>query len=51
MYDSEEVLMYLYAGVACFNSEKMFDILLKRNNFFKIKKEWFELFSVPKIFY
>lgn len=51
MYDSEEVLMYLFASVACFNSEGTFDILIKRNNLFKVNKEWNDLFSSPKIFY
>ncbi len=45
IFDSDEVLMILYACVVCFNSEKAFDILLRRNNFFKFKKEWFKLFS------
>ena len=39
IYDSEELLMYLYAAVSCFNNEKVFDQLLKRNNYFKVNKE------------
>ena len=50
IYDADEVLMLLYCAVTCFNSEKAFDILLKRNNYFRVKPEWFALFQIPKIF-
>lgn len=39
LYDSEEILMFLYAAVSCFNSEKVFEGLLRRNNYFKAIKE------------
>ena len=48
--DSEEVLMLLYASAVCFNSEKAFDVLLRRNNFFKHKHEWHSLFVAPRVF-
>lgn len=48
--DSDEVMMLLYSSVVCFNSEKAFDILLRRNNSFKHKPEWANLFSFPKVF-
>lgn len=50
LYDSEEVLMYLYCAVSCFNSEKVFDTLLKRNNYFKVNKELNQLFSSSRLF-
>ena len=51
LYDTEEVFMYLFCAVSCFNSEKIFDILLKRNNYFKVNKEWNLLFSTNRVFY
>ncbi len=45
IYDSDEVLMMIYAAVVCFNSEKGFDILLRRNSYFRHKKEWHSLFT------
>ena len=48
--DSGEVLMLLYCAVVCFNQEKAFDILLKRDNYFKQKPEWYRIFSVPKVY-
>ena len=48
--DSEEVLMLLYVSVVCFHTEKAFDILIRRNNFFKFKPEWYSLFSSVRIF-
>lgn len=50
LYDSEEVLMYLYAAVSCFNSEKVFDGLLRRNNYFKVNKELNQLFTSSHVF-
>ena len=50
IFDSEEVLMYLYAAVACFSTENIFDRLLRRNNYFEVNSEWYELFSLPRIF-
>jgi hypothetical protein len=50
IFDSDEVLMLLYSSVVCFNSEKAFDILLKRNNYFKFKGDWHTLFSSIRIF-
>ena len=40
IYDQDEVLMLLFTALVCFNSEKGFDILLKRSNYFKIRPEW-----------
>jgi hypothetical protein len=42
--------MVLYCSVMCFNQERAFDILLKRDNFFKQKPDWHRLFSAPKIY-
>lgn len=50
MLDSEEVFMYLYCAVACFNNEKVFSIMIQRNNNFKVTKAWYMLFSTPRIF-
>lgn len=38
VYDSEEVLMYLYAALSCFNSDRVFHGLLKKNNYFEFNK-------------
>ena len=48
--DSGEVLMLLYCSVVCFNSERAFDILLKRDNYFKQKPDWHKLFNSPKVY-
>ena len=50
LYDSEEILMYLYAAVSCFNSEKVFEGLLKKNNYFKHIKELNQLFISSHVF-
>ena len=50
IFDSDECLMLIYAAVVCFNSEKAFDIILRRNNNFRLKPEWHTLFSSPRIY-
>jgi hypothetical protein len=42
--------MLIYTAVVCFNSEKGFDVMVKRNNYFKLKSEWNKLFTIPKIY-
>ena len=49
-FDSGEILMLLYASVVCFNSERAFDILLKRDNYFKSKPTWHAIFKVPRVY-
>ena len=51
IYDTEEVLMLVYCAIVCFNSEQAFDILMKRNNFFKMKPEWNAVFAAPKVYH
>lgn len=51
IFDSDETLMLIYAAIVCFNSEKAFDILLRRNNYFKMKPEWHQLFTSPRLFH
>ena len=48
--DSGEVLMLLYCAVVCFNQERAFDILLKRDNYFKQKPEWNRIFGTPRVY-
>ena len=50
IFDSDEVLMLAYCAVVCFNSQQAFDILMKRNNHFKLKPEWHAVFAAPKVF-
>lgn len=42
--------MVLYCSVVCFNQERAFDIMLKRDNYFKQKPDWYRLFATPKIY-
>ena len=42
--------MLLYCSIVCFRSQQAFDILLKRNNYFKVNSEWHRLFSSANLY-
>jgi ABC-type enterochelin transport system permease subunit len=50
IFDMDEVFMLIYTSVVCFNSEKGFDVMIKRNKYFKNKPEWNTLFQTPRIY-
>ena len=51
IYDTDEVLMYLYAAVAYFNSEDVFQYMIMNNNYFEVSPDLHHLFSEPGIYY
>lgn len=51
IYDTEDVLMFIYSSVVTFNDEHVFNTLIKRNNYFEVNPDLHVLLSQPKIFY
>jgi hypothetical protein len=48
--DPEEALMVIFACVAAMNKPVMFEFLVKKHNYFKMKPVWHALFSMKNIF-
>ena len=38
VHNNQEVIMIMYCAVECFNSDQAFDIIVKRNNYFKVNQ-------------